>query len=102
AKGYPKVVPNHINAAVDFMSGPSTVATPGDLVQGNTGLVTKKHSPVSRSQRRSMYSGRNSRSLRPVMSRAAIFARGMPVAFDTKGTVRDARGFTSSTYTLSL
>ena len=33
----------------------------------------------------------------PAMQRAAIFASGMPVALDTKGTVREARGFTSST-----
>ena len=31
------------------------------------------------------------------MQRAAIFASGMPVALETNGTVRDARGFTSST-----
>jgi len=38
-----------------------------------------------------------SRSLPPVMTRAAILAIGTPVAFDTKGTVREARGLTSST-----
>ena len=31
------------------------------------------------------------------MQRAAIFASCRPVAFETKGTVRDARGLTSST-----
>ena len=31
------------------------------------------------------------------MTFAAIFANGTPVAFETYGTVRDARGFTSST-----
>jgi hypothetical protein len=31
------------------------------------------------------------------MQRAAILASGMPVALDTNGTVREARGFTSST-----
>ena len=31
------------------------------------------------------------------MQRAAIFASGRPVAFETKGTVREARGFTSRT-----
>ena len=35
------------------------------------------------------------------MTSAAIFASGTPVAFDRYGTVRDARGFTSSTYTTS-
>src|SRR5450631_171500 len=36
------------------------------------------------------------------MSRAAILAIGTPVALDTKGTVREARGLTSSTYTLPI
>jgi len=31
------------------------------------------------------------------MQRAAIFASGCEVAFETNGTVREARGFTSST-----
>ena len=31
------------------------------------------------------------------MTRAAILARGTPVALLTKGAVREARGFTSST-----
>ena len=31
------------------------------------------------------------------MQRAAIFASGTPVAFETKGTVRLARGLTSKT-----
>src|SRR5438309_2352002 len=35
------------------------------------------------------------------MSRAAIFASGTPVAFETYGAVRDAHGFTSMTKTLS-
>ncbi len=35
------------------------------------------------------------------MSLAATFASGVPVAFERYGTVRDARGFTSSTYTTS-
>jgi len=37
----------------------------------------------------------------PTMIRAATFASGTPVALLTYGTVRDARGFTSSTYTVS-
>jgi hypothetical protein len=31
------------------------------------------------------------------MQRAAILASGTPVALETKGTVREARGLTSST-----
>jgi hypothetical protein len=37
----------------------------------------------------------------PTMQRAAILASGTPVALPTKGTVREALGFTSSTYTFS-
>ena len=48
-----------------------------------------------------MFSGRNSRNLRPVIRRAAILASGTPVALETYGTVREARGFTSITNTLS-
>jgi hypothetical protein len=33
----------------------------------------------------------------PAITFAAIFATGMPVAFETNGTVRLARGFTSIT-----
>ncbi len=36
-------------------------------------------------------------SLSPAISRAAILAIGTPVALATNGTVRDARGLTSST-----
>ena len=39
-------------------------------------------------------------SLRPSISPTAIFGSGTPVALLTYGTVREARGFTSSTYTL--
>ena len=34
------------------------------------------------------------------MTLAAMRASGRPVAFDTNGEVRDARGFTSRTYTV--
>src|SRR3984893_1722154 len=37
----------------------------------------------------------------PAIKRAATFAIGTPVALLTNGTVRDARGFTSKTYTVS-
>ena len=36
----------------------------------------------------------------PSISPTAIFGSGTPVALLTYGTVREARGFTSSTYTL--
>ena len=39
--------------------------------------------------------------MRPAATRAAMRAIGTPVAFEMYGTVRDDRGFTSSTYTVS-
>jgi len=37
----------------------------------------------------------------PAMQRAAIFASGSEQTLETNGTVREARGLTSSTYTVS-
>ncbi len=80
-----------ITSPVDFISGPSSVSTPGKRTKGNTGVFT--NTPVtSRSPTRPC-----SASVRPIITRAATFASGTPVAFDRNGTVRDARGFTSST-----
>ena len=46
--------------------------------------------------------GRSSSASRsPSISRQATFASGNPVAFDTNGTVRDARGLASITYSSS-
>ena len=43
-----------------------------------------------------------SRSRSPSISRQATFASDTPIAFETNGTVRDARGFASITYSSSL
>ena len=43
-----------------------------------------------------------SRRLWPSITRVAMSARGTPVALLRKGTVREERGLTSITYTLSL
>ncbi len=37
----------------------------------------------------------------PIITRAAALASGVAVALETKGTVREARGFASSTYRTS-
>ena len=42
-----------------------------------------------------------SASVMPAMQRAATLARSRPVTLDTNGTVREARGFTSSTKMVS-
>src|SRR5450631_342000 len=87
------VSPTPITSPVDFISGPRMVSTPGNLMNGNTASFTEK------------YGGAISpwmpwlASVWPTMQRAAILASGRPVALDTNGTVRDARGLTSSTYT---
>jgi hypothetical protein len=39
----------------------------------------------------------SSASVLPAITSAASLASGRPIAFDTNGTVRDARGFTSIT-----
>src|SRR4026209_2275889 len=84
-----------MTSPVDFISGPRMVSTPGNLAKGNTGDFTKK-----------FFTGNSSAKLKsanffPVINRAATFASGTPVALLTNGTVRDARGFTSRTYTTS-
>ena len=80
-----------ITSPVDFISGPRIVSTPGNRTNGNTGLLTKTPA-TSRSFDQAEVGQRA-----PAITRAATFASGMPVAFDRYGTVRDARGFTSST-----
>ena len=80
-----------MTSPVDFISGPSSVSTPGNRTNGNTGVLTK-NPETSRSSVRPCSAG-----VLPIISRAATFASGTPVAFDRYGTVRDARGFTSST-----
>ncbi len=60
-------------------------------MNGNTASLTEKYGGVTSTV------AFCSASDLPTMQRAAILASGMPVALDTNGTVRDARGFTSST-----
>ena len=70
---------------VDFISGPRTVSTPGNLMNALCGVVTSSVNP-------------SSRSVLPAMTRAASLASGTPVALLTNGMVREARGLTSRTY----
>src|SRR6185295_12246027 len=68
AKASPKFSPTPITSPVERISGPSVGSTPGNLLNGNTGDLTKNC--------------------------------GTLVALLTYGTVRDALGLTSSTYTV--
>ena len=91
AKAAPKLSAPPITSPVDFISGPSSTSTPGKRLNGNTASLT-----ATCASRAEAASG-NDASFSPAITRAAIFATGTPVAFATNGTVREARGFTSST-----
>ena len=78
-----------MTSPVDFISGPRMGSASGNLMNGNTASFTEK------------YVGMRSAVLPwlasdlPVITRAATLASGMPVALETNGTVREARGLTS-------
>ena len=80
-----------ITSPVDRISGPSTISTPENLMNGNTASFTETCDGIGSSVMPC------SASETPAITLAAIFATGMPVAFATNGTVRLARGLTSST-----
>ena len=80
---------------MDFISGPRIGSTPGNLTKGNTDSFTLTQRGATSAVKPC------SASDVPAMQRAAIFASDTPMHLETNGTVRDARGFTSSTYTSS-
>src|SRR5918997_861350 len=87
-----------ITSPVDRISGPSSASAPAKRSNGSTASLTDTWSggwdslPAGRSR---------SASRSPSITRQATLASGMPVALDTNGTVRDARGFASITYSAS-
>ena len=88
----PKVRPAPMTSPVDRISGPRMGSTPGNLLNGKTASLTEKYGGTT-SPRTFFWLA----SDWPTMQRAAILASGSPVALETKGTVRDARGLTSRT-----
>ena len=64
---------------------------PGNRAKGNTASFTEKNFGMI-----SVVNPSSGKVL-PAMTREAILAKGLPMALLTKGTVREARGFTSST-----
>ena len=80
-----------ITSPVERISGPSIVSTPGNFANGNTDSFTETCAGSTTSVTPS------SASVLPAITLAAIFASGRPVALETNGTVREARGFTSRT-----
>src|SRR5690349_8961103 len=81
AYAVPNVSAPPITSPVDFISGPSSVSTPGNRTNGNTGDFTNTPA-TSRSSVRPC-----SASVLPIITQAATFASGTPVAFDRYGTV---------------
>ncbi len=80
-----------ITSPVLFISGPSMMSMPGNFVNGKTASFTQKCvGTISWVKPRSD-------SLCPAMIFAASFGSGTPIALETKGAVREARGLTSST-----
>src|SRR3990172_8665512 len=82
-----------ITSPVERISGPSTISTPENLMNGNTASFTETCAGSG------SFVTPCSASDTPAITLAAILATGSPVALATNGTVRLARGFTSSTYT---
>ena len=80
-----------MTSPVDFISGPEHRVDAGELDEREDrfldGEVRRDDLGASQPCFASEF---------PAMQRAAILASGRPVALETKGTVREARGFTSS------
>ena len=81
-----------ITSPVERISGPSNESAPKKRLKGRTASLTATYSPLTGSAGR-----RSSLSGVPSAIRHASLASGRPIALDTNGTVRDARGFASMT-----
>ena len=64
-------------------------STPGNLAKGKTASLTAKNVGITSVVKFC------STSVVPAIQRAATCASEVPMHFDTKGTVREARGLTS-------
>ena len=79
---------------MERISGPRTGSTSGNFSNGSTASFTPKYGTMWRRSRPRSF------TVSPSMSLTAIGAICVPATFETSGTVRDARGFASITYTL--
>jgi len=79
---------------VDFISGPSLIFAFSNFIKGKTTSFTLLYLKTGSFKL-------NSLIFLPAEILAASFARGIPIALLIKGTVLDARGFTSSMYMVS-
>ena len=86
--------PTPMTSPVERISGPSSASAPANRSNGSTASLTETCSAPSQppSSGRSMSASRS-----PSITRQAILASGSPVALETNGTVRDARGLASIT-----
>ena len=84
-----------MTSPVDFISGPRMVSTPGNRVKGRTASLQEMCLGTT-----SCVSPRSC-SRMPIITLVAILAKGIPVALLTNGTVLEALGLTSRTYTRS-
>ena len=92
----PKLLSMPITSPVERISGPSWICVPGKRSKGMTASFTALYISFGSSVKFTSFKES------PVMIFAAMPATLRPVAFETKGTVLDARGFASMTYTLPL
>ena len=101
ANAVPKPASMPMTSPVDFISGPSTVSTPWKRPNGSTASLTEIDASGGRSAPSPAAAAAPRRAAARwwcrVMIRAAAFATGTAVAFETNGTVRLARGLASST-----
>ena len=92
-----------ITSPVERISGPSTASTPRPSLlrnrfHGSTASLTEIPFAIPSPVAGRSFSARSSAMVEPTEIRAAALANGTPVALETNGTVREARGFASSTY----
>ena len=81
-----------MTSPVERISGPSSASAPSKRSNGSTASLTETWSSGASSGGRP-----RSASFSPSIRRQAIFASGTPIALETNGTVRDARGLASMT-----
>ena len=91
----PKSSSKPITSPVDFISGPRRTSLSGNLLNGNTASLTANLLLV-------LYFSLYFDKFSPAIILDAIFAKEIPFAFDTNGTVLLALGFTSITKTSSF
>ena len=80
-----------ITSPVDFISGPNEMLIALETEKGKDRFLDR----IVR--RHNFLVNPSSRRVMPVITLAASLASGTPIALLTNGTVREARGFTSST-----